>query len=69
MAQRDLKDLKYDQLDGYKNCSLSELLSVIIDSFIPKHHNKYVDLNVRYGDGCKNTLQVFHIFYGIDQSK
>ena len=47
------EDLKYAELDGYKNCSLSELLSVLIDSFIPKHYNKYVELTVRYGDGCK----------------
>ena len=48
------EDLKYDELDGYKNCSLNELLSVLIDSFIPKRYNKYVcKLNVRYGDGCK----------------
>ena len=47
------EDLKYAELDGYKNCSLSELLSVLIDSFIPKHYNKYVELAVRYGDGCK----------------
>ena len=47
------KDLKYDELDGYKNCSLSQFLLVLIRSFIPKHYNKYVELNVRYGDGCK----------------
>ena len=46
------KDLKYDDLDGYKNCSLSELLTVIIESFIPKRYSKYVALNIRYGDGC-----------------
>ena len=47
------KDLKYDDLSGYKNCSLSELLSVVIESFIPKHYQKYVELNIRYGDGYK----------------
>ena len=52
-TERLNEDRKYDELDDYKNCSLSELLSVFIDSFIPKHYNKYVELNVRYGDGCK----------------
>ena len=52
-TERLNEDLKYDELDVYKNCSLSELLSVLIDSFIPKHYNKYVELNVKYGDGCK----------------
>ena len=52
-TERLNEDLKYGELDGYKNCSLSELLSVLIDSFLPKRYNKYVELNVRYGDGCK----------------
>ena len=26
---------------------------MFIDSFIPKHYNKYVELNVRYDDDCK----------------
>ena len=52
-TERLNEDRKYDELDDYKNCSLSELLSVFIDSFIPKHYNKYVELNVRYDDGCK----------------
>ena len=52
-TERLNEDLKYDDLDGYKNCSLSELLTVIIESFIPKHYSKYVALNIRYGDGCK----------------
>ena len=47
------EDLKYDELDDYKNCSLSELLSVLTDSLTPKHSNKHVELNVSYGDGCK----------------
>ena len=52
-TERLNKYLKYDDLSGYKNCSLSELLSVVIESFIPKHYQKYVELNIRYGDGCK----------------
>ena len=38
------EDIKYD-LDGYKNCSLSELLTVIVEPFIPKHYSKFVELN------------------------
>ena len=52
-TERLNEDLKYSELDVYKNCSLTELLSVLIDSFIPKHYNKHVELNVRFGDGCK----------------
>ena len=52
-TERLNEDLKYNDLDGYKNYSLSELLTVIIESFIPKHYSKYVELNIRYCDGCK----------------
>ena len=52
-TERLNEDLKYGELGLYKNCSLTELLSVLIDSFIPKHYNKHVELNVRFGDGCK----------------
>ena len=50
-TERLNKDLKYDDLSGYKNCSFSVLLSVVIE--LPKHYRKYVELNIRYGDGCK----------------
>ena len=40
-TERLNEDLRYD-----------ELLTVIIESFIPKHYSKYVALNIRYGDGC-----------------
>ena len=50
-TERLNEDLKYNELDGYRNCSSSELLSVLIDSLIPKQYNKYVELT--YGDGCK----------------
>ena len=52
-TERLNEDLKYDELDVYKSCFLSKLLSVLIDSFIPKHYNKYVELSVKYGNGCK----------------
>lgn len=29
------------------------LLSVVIESFISKHYQKYFELNIRYGDGFK----------------
>ena len=54
------KDLEYDDLDGCKIwtgvniCSLNELLTTLIESFIPKLYSKYVELNERYSDGCKN---------------
>ena len=50
------KDLEYDDLDGCKSCSLNELLTTLIESFIPKLYSKYVELNERYSDGCKNYV-------------
>ena len=52
-TERLNEDLKYDELVGYKNCTLSELLQVIIEKFIPKLYQKYVKLNVLYSSGCK----------------
>ena len=45
--------LKYDELKGLKQSSLSEILAILVNSFIPKDYRKYVEFNVRYGDGCK----------------
>ena len=45
------EDLKYDKLVGYKNSTPSELLQVLIENFIPKHYEKYIELNVKYTTG------------------
>lgn len=34
------ESLKYDYLTGYKNCSLSEMLTVLITQFIPDSYRK-----------------------------
>ena len=47
------KDLKYEELVEYKNCTLSDLLNVVIDRFIPKLYKKYIELHVRYSSCCK----------------
>ena len=46
-------DLKHDELVGFKNCSLSQLLEIIISRFLPKLYRKYVSLNVKFSSGCK----------------
>ena len=61
-TERLNEDLKYDDLDGYKNCSLSELLTVIIESFIPKHYSKYVSLNISMATDVKSTPREFQSF-------
>ena len=42
---------RYDELDRYKNCNLSELIQVLIESFIPKLYERYMELNVKYTSG------------------
>ena len=52
-TERLNEDLKYDELANYKHCSLSEMLTVVIERFLPKHYRNYVELNVRYSEGFK----------------
>ena len=40
-------DLKYKELDP-ENCTLTELLTVFIEGFIPKFYRNYVTINVRF---------------------
>ena len=47
------EDLKYDQLVGWKNCTLSELLTIVIEIFLPKLYEKHVELNVKFTNGYK----------------
>ena len=46
-------DLKDDELEGFQNCTLSELLEIIITKFLPKLYRKYVSLNVKYSSEYK----------------
>ena len=32
--------LKYEYLIGYKNCSLSEMLTVVVENFLPNSYLK-----------------------------
>ena len=47
-TERLNEDLKYDELAEYKNCTLPDLLNIVIDRFIPKFYEEYIELNVRY---------------------
>ena len=38
--ERQNETLKYKYLDGYRNCSLSELLTVLIEQFFPDSYRK-----------------------------
>ena len=55
-------DLKHDELVGYQNCSLSELLEIIIERFLPKLYRKYVSLNIRFTSGFKTYSEGIPIY-------
>ena len=42
------EDLYYDELIQYKNCTLSDLLAVIVDRFIPKLYEKHIESNIKF---------------------
>ena len=52
-TERLNEELKYEDLVGHKHCTLSELLSIIIDSFLPRLDEKYIEVNVHYTSGYK----------------
>ena len=56
-TERLIEDLKYDELVRYKNCTLSELLQLFIENFIPRHYEKYIELNVKYTSGFRKYQQ------------
>ena len=53
-TERLNEDLKYEELEGATRLSLSELLTIIIEKFIPELYMKYVELNVRCTSGYKS---------------
>ena len=67
-TERLNEDLKYDELVEYKNCTLSDLLNVVIDKFIPKLYENYIELNVRYTCSLKGIIEVFLFTCMIDQN-
>ena len=56
-TERLNEDLKYNEFVGWKNCTLSELLIIVIESFLSKLYEKYVELNVKFTSGYKTYQQ------------
>ena len=42
------EDLKFDELVEYINCTVSDLLNVVVDRFILELYEKYIEFHVRY---------------------
>ncbi|XP_069815706.1 uncharacterized protein [Dendropsophus ebraccatus] len=45
--ERQHETLKYSYLDGYKNCTLSEMIGVLHHRFFPDTFKKYMEKNLR----------------------
>ncbi|XP_039282521.1 uncharacterized protein LOC120348732 isoform X1 [Nilaparvata lugens] len=62
-VERLNKEQKYSHLEGFKNCSLSELIDVLIFQFLPERYARYVSENLimtpqyrKYGDNIPPYL-------------
>ena len=47
------KELKPNNLENYKKCTLTEMLKVFIQEFLPKLYDRYIELNVKYTEKHK----------------
>ena len=47
------EELKYKDLDRCFNSPISELLTIIIEEFLPRRYKRYVEMNVFYSSGFK----------------
>ncbi|XP_056157131.1 uncharacterized protein LOC130131474 isoform X2 [Lampris incognitus] len=47
--------LKHSYLEGYKNCSLSDTITVIVQDFLPRSYERYIELNAK----CSSGYQVY----------
>ncbi|XP_051503118.1 uncharacterized protein si:dkey-31c13.1 isoform X1 [Myxocyprinus asiaticus] len=52
-VERQNEALKHSYLEGYRNCSLSETLIVIVRDLLPRSYQKYVELNVKCSSGYR----------------
>ena len=62
-TERLNENLKYEELKVLKQSSLSEVLVILVNSFIPKYYKKYIEFNVRFMVMVANDmLLAFPIF-------
>lgn len=52
-TERINEELKYEDLEGCVNSTISELLTIIIEEFLPRRYENYVEMNVVYSSGHK----------------
>ena len=52
-TERINKELKYEDLNRRINLHIDELLTIIIEEFLPRRFERYVEMNVQFSSGCK----------------
>ena len=50
---RTNEELKYEDLNGCIYLPISELLTIIIEEFLPRRYERYVEMNVQFSSGFK----------------
>ena len=62
-TERLNENIKYEELKVLKQSSLSEVLVILVNSFIPKYYKKYIEFNARFMVMVANDmLLAFPIF-------
>ena len=46
-------ELKSNDLENYRKCKFTEMPKVVIQEFLRKLYNRYVELNLKYGEKRK----------------
>ena len=52
-TERINEELKYEDLNRCINLPTSELLTIIIEEFLPRRYERYVEMNVQFSSGFK----------------
>ena len=52
-TERINEELKYEDLDRCINLSIRELLTIIIEEFLPRRYERYVEMNAQFSSGFK----------------
>ena len=63
------KELKSNDLENYRKCTLTKMLKVIIQEFLPKLYNTYVELKIKYTEKHKEYETALPPFLKTDQGK
>ncbi|XP_029934407.1 uncharacterized protein LOC115378326 isoform X2 [Myripristis murdjan] len=54
-VERQNETLKHSYLKGYRSCSLSDTITVIVQDFLPRSYQRYIELNAK----CSSSYQVY----------